>query len=173
MSEGDNVVAVFGGYHPVGEFGMQTAETVGRTLGGLGYTVANGGYAGTMQATARGARSAGGHTIGVTCTVWSSPPNEHIREVIPTDSYLQRLTTLIEIGRAGYVALPGATGTLVELALVWEQAAKGMVADRPIVALGNFWQPLLDMMDAARAGIGQHIRLIERPEQLGEVFPQR
>ncbi len=38
----------------------------------------------------------------------------------------------------------GGTGTLVELAVVWEMLNKGVMEPRPFVVLGGFWQPIIE-----------------------------
>jgi len=61
---------------------------------------------------------------------------------------------LVRLGRA-YVVLPGGTGTLLELALVWERANKGMVrGPRPLVLLGEYWRPVADRVAPDGAGEG-------------------
>lgn len=166
-----NIISIFGASNPEpGGDAYGQAQSVGRVLAKLGYTVANGGYGGTMEASARGAKDAGGLTIGVTCSIWSSRPNAYIDEVIETAEYEERLRTLIDLGLAGYVALPGATGTLVELAWVWEHACKGWWS-RPIALVGEFWQPLLEMMVTQRPRSDQYVQLVKTPEELRNVFP--
>jgi len=164
-------VSVFGsnGARP-GQKAYEVARAVGRTLGQLGYTVVNGGYGGTMEASARGAREAGGSTVGVTCRVWSSPPNEYIDEVIQTAGLTERIGTLIELGRSGYVVLPGATGTLAELAWVWELACKGLAPPRPIVCLGDFWRPLVALMASQRPACAEAVVFAGDPRELGRHF---
>lgn len=167
----EKIVAVFGASDPSpGEEAYEQAVAVGRVLAEQGYVVANGGYGGTMAASARGAKSAGGRTLGVPCRVWSRQPAEWIDEVVWTENYVQRLTTLIELGRAGYVVLPGATGTLVELAWVWEHACKGW-SDRPIAA-AEFWKPLLARMAEQRPDAPRYVRLFSAAEELREIFPR-
>ena len=172
------VVSIFGAGGCVeGEQAYQDALAVGRALGEADYAVANGGYGGTMEASARGAREGGGAVIGVTCSVWKSRPNRYVDRVVETASLSERIGKLTELGRAGYVVLPGATGTLAELAWVWELAFKGLLArgasggDRPIVCLGLFWRPLLEFVDTARPGAAQRVSVISAVDQLGEYFP--
>ncbi len=124
----------------------QIAYELGRAIAQAGWTLCNGGYGGTMEAAARGAVEAGGHTIGVTCSSlgWRGGPNTYIRQEIPTFDLLTRLNTLVRLGRA-YVVLPGGTGTLLELALVWELLNKGLLRRRaPLILLGDHWTPLLE-----------------------------
>jgi uncharacterized protein (TIGR00730 family) len=165
------VVTVFGASAPrEGEQAYDVARAVGRRLGELGFALANGGYAGTMEASARGAKEAGSTTIGVTCSIWRSDPNAYIDEVIRTEVLGERLATLIELGTAGYVVLPGATGTLLELAAVWEQQLKHILPRRPIVCMGDFWRPLVEMMASARADSRSLVDLLEAPSDLDRCF---
>jgi predicted Rossmann-fold nucleotide-binding protein len=52
------------------------------------------------------------------------------------------------------VACKGGTGTLVELAVVWEMLNKKAMAARPFVALGDFWKPILDRVREVERGHG-------------------
>jgi hypothetical protein len=168
------VVAIFGSNDPrEGQPAWDVARRAGATIASLGYTVANGGYGGTMEASARGAREAGGRAVGVTCSIWSSRANPCVDETIVTGSLGERLATLVELARSGgYVVLPGATGTLAELATVWEHVGKGLQPAVPIVCVGDFWRPLIDMMAAARPKTRRWVELVSEPEQLEEHFPR-
>ncbi len=126
------------------------ARRLGRMLAKAGFAVCNGGYSGLMEATARGAREAGGHTIGVTCSIWPAKTNPWIGEEVQTGSFPERLMTLIERGDA-YIVLPGGTGTLAELALVWEMMNKSslspMVGGRkPLLVMAPYWRPVIDCL---------------------------
>jgi uncharacterized protein (TIGR00730 family) len=165
-------VCLFGASDPVeGSEAYETARAVGHRLAERGYVVVNGGYGGTMEASARGAVEAGGSAIGVTCALWRSRPNAYVRPVIETPGLPQRLATLLELGTAGAVVLPGSTGTLLELAAVWEEVAHGAIAPRPIVCLGAFWMPLIEMMVSAHPSRGEFIRQVDGPVELAGCFP--
>lgn len=168
---GERVVTVFGASDPSqGSQQYQIARAVGRKLAEMGYAVANGGYGGTMTASARGAKEAGGKTIGVTCSIWPTKPNRYIDTVVVTDSHWQRVHRLIELGKCGYVVLPGATGTLVELATVWELMCKGLLDRRPLVCVGGFWRPLIERMASAGAGITDFVAVVPCADDLDAVF---
>jgi uncharacterized protein (TIGR00725 family) len=167
----EDVITVFGSNDAAdGDEALQRAHEVGKTIARLGYQVANGGYGGTMEASSCGAKSLGGETIGVTCSIWKSSPNPYIDREIKTDNLFERLDTLINTGTSGYVVLPGATGTLVELACVWELMAKGLHQRRPIVCVGDFWQPVLEMMSQQRPSIAEYICSVETPRGLATHF---
>jgi len=167
----EDVITLFGSNDATdGEEAFQQAHEVGKALARLGYKVANGGYGGTMEASARGARSLGGETIGVTYSIWKSTPNPYIDREIKTSGLLERLDTLIKAGTSGYVVLPGATGTLVELACVWEMTAKGLLQRRPIVCVGDFWRPVLEMMRRQRPSSAEYVCSVEMPRELARHF---
>jgi hypothetical protein len=143
------VITVFGSSAPLPSSpAYQLAYGLGRAIADAGWTLCNGGYGGTMEAAARGAREAGGHTIGVTCSLFRvrGGPNRYIQQEIPTFDLPTRLNTLVRLGHA-YVVLPGGTGTLLELALVWELLNKGLLRRAaPLVLLGDHWVPLLELV---------------------------
>ncbi|MHC4295083.1 MAG: LOG family protein [Planctomycetota bacterium] len=165
------VVSIFGSNDATeGQEAYETARAAGRVLGELGYDIANGGYGGTMAASARGAKDTGASAIGVTCSLWSSDPNPYIDRVIETATLRERLETLVELGAGGYVVLPGATGTLVELGYVWELSCKGFLTKRPIVCVGEFWMPLIEMMDCVRPSSREFVTIIDSPQELAKIF---
>ena len=120
---------------------LDRARRLGAALARAGYAVLNGGYGGTMEAAAMGAREAGGRAIGVTCGEFTfrSGPNPHLAEVIEAPTLFARLERLVRDGEA-YVALPGGNGTLAEIAVAWECMRKGLVEPRPLVAWSDPWR---------------------------------
>jgi len=140
------------------------ALEMGRLLAQAGFTIANGGYGGTMLAAAKGAAEAGGQVIGVTCSAFKSPKaNEYVTREIVTDSLDKRLDKLIDLGHA-YIALPGGTGTLLELAKVWELKNKGFLeADKLIILLGGFWEPLVDLVASDDPDSSSYVKLADEP----------
>jgi uncharacterized protein (TIGR00730 family) len=176
-------VTVFGSSLPAeGSPAYLQAQSLGRLLAESGYAVCTGGYAGLMEASARGAREAGGHTVGITCVIWPRPANAYIVEEFRTQNYLERLMTLIERGDA-YIVLPGGTGTLAELALVWEMMNKGSLAKtvggrKPLLVMAPYWQPVIDCLQQegqlkngnshASAPAMDFVTLVNTPEQAVE-----
>jgi uncharacterized protein (TIGR00730 family) len=137
------VISVFGSSSPPpGSPDYEEARELGSRLAQAGFAVASGGYYGAMEAVSRGAREAGGRAIGLTTPFYRLEPNAYLDEVIETERWQDRLFALIEKGD-GYVVLKGGTGTMLELAAVWECLNKRAIDSRPCVALG-FWAPVLD-----------------------------
>ncbi len=175
---GSRVVTVFGSSKPrEGEIEYETAREVGGLLAEAGFTVCNGGYGGIMEASARGAREAGGATIGVVARVFSRAPNSFIQRKILKTSLVDRLMKLIDLGDA-YVVLPGGTGTLVELAMVWELMNKHLAAEKPIVVVGSFWTPVIKTLNEELAYEGRgfatkHVKVVSTPKKCVEVLKKR
>ncbi len=144
-------VTIFGSSLPgEGSTAYLEAQRLGRLLAEAGYAVCNGGYGGLMEATARGAREAGGHTIGITCVLWSRPANPWIVEEVRAETFSERLMTLLARGDA-YIVLPGGTGTLAELALAWEVMNKSSLSEtvggrKPLLVMAPYWQPVIDCL---------------------------
>jgi uncharacterized protein (TIGR00730 family) len=170
MSE--RIITIFGtGRAKPGDEAYTLAYSLGWQLAESGFTIANGGYGGTMLAAAKGAAEAGGQIVGVTCSAFKgSKANEYISREIVTDSLDERLDTLLKLGQA-YVVLPGGTGTLLELAKVWELKNKGFLnADKPIILVGGFWQRLLELIASDDHNSRRHIKQAESTEKVVELI---
>lgn len=169
---GERIIAIFGSGRskPIND-AFVLAEKIGLLLAEAGFTIINGGYGGTMLAAAKGSSQAGGKTIGVTCKAFgASRANEYISREIVTESLDERLDTLITTAQA-YIVLPGSTGTLLELAKVWELKNKGFInKNKPVILVGGFWQPLVDLMKAEEPECIQYIQVAEEPERVIEIL---
>ena len=163
-------VAVFG-HSRADTAACAQAEAVGAVLGQGGYTVINGGYGGTMEASARGARDAGAEVVGVTCRAWKAMPNALLTRTIETEDLSSRVATLIGLATAGFVVLPGGTGTLVELATAWELMNKGLIAPRPLACVGEFWRPVVEQVLRAQNDSAEHVLFADDAQQLSRFFP--
>lgn len=168
----ERIAAIFGSGDAkqgdeVYEVACRTAELLARA----GFTIINGGYGGTMLASAKAAVTAGGETIGVTCRAFGrGGANEYIKREITTDTLDERLKTLIETADA-YIVLPGSTGTLLELAKVWELKNKGFIdKDKPFILVGDFWRPLIELIVEQNPGSRRYIRMAKGPAEVLEIL---
>ena len=67
--------------------------------------------------------------------------------------------------------LPGGTGTLLELAKVWELKNKGFLkADKPIILLGGFWKPLVNLIASDDPDSSGYVMLAEVPQRVVELI---
>ena len=147
------VVTVFGSSRPQeGDRDYEEARQLGRVLGERGFAVCTGGYGGVMAAASRGAKEVGSKTYGITAEFFAAAKaNPWVDLEVRMKTWDQRLFELIRRGD-GFVACKGGTGTLVELAVVWEMLNKSLMAAKPFVALGNFWQPVLERVREVERG---------------------
>jgi uncharacterized protein (TIGR00725 family) len=136
------IVSVIGGEEPAAD-ALRLAEEVGRQLGKRGVTVCCGGGGGIMEAVCRGARSAGGHTIGILPghDASESPPNPWVEFSVFTGIGYARNSAVVLSGEA-VIAIDGAYGTLSEIAFAlihgvplvgldtWDFSYHGHDADR-------------------------------------------
>jgi len=148
----------------------KTAYEVGFELGKKGFAVCNGGYGGTMEASAKGALNAGAETIGITVEQYGRTPNRFIKKHIHTSDLFERAKKLLDTA-SGFVILPGGTGTMVELALSWELQKKGLSDVKPIIFLGDFWLPVLRLAGAEdNSSLPSYIHVVSSPEEAAEIF---
>src|SRR5438094_7810460 len=103
----------------------EDAEQVGRLLAERGATVVTGGLGEVMAAAARGAKSAGGTTIGILPTETREPVNEWIDHVVVTGIGHGRNLAVVASGDA-VIAVGGRYGTLAETAF-------GVTLGRPVL----------------------------------------
>jgi uncharacterized protein (TIGR00730 family) len=147
------IVTVFGSSRPrEGSADYEEARLLGRSLAEHGFAVCSGGYAGVMEAVSRGAKEAGGKTYGVTAEFFSAAKlNAWVDTEIRLKTWEERLFELIR--RAdGFVACKGGTGTLVELAVVWEMLNKSVMTGKPFAVLSDFWSPVLERVREVELG---------------------
>jgi hypothetical protein len=90
------------------------AEEVGRQIARAGYGLICGGLGGVMEAACRGARNAGGLTVGVLPGVEPAEANPHVSVAIPTGMGQMRNVIIVMAARA-VIAIGGGAGTLSEI----------------------------------------------------------
>jgi uncharacterized protein (TIGR00730 family) len=144
---------IFGSSAPVeGDEDYKEAYEIGRALAENGFAVVNGGYMGIMEATAKGAKSANGKTIGITTDALNYvEPNPFLDEEIRTKNLAERITKGIEIGDV-FIILKGSTGTMQELMEVWNLMKLKLVPRRPIICYGSHYRDIIAKIE----NVGKH-----------------
>jgi uncharacterized protein (TIGR00730 family) len=147
------IVSVFGSSRPrENDSEYVQARELGRALAGKGFAVCTGAYGGTMEAVSRGAKEAGGKTYGVSAGFFpAAKANKWVDVEVRVKTWQDRLFEIIRLGDA-FVACKGGTGTLAELAVAWEMMNKSVMPAKPFVALGEFWQPILNCVRGVEVG---------------------
>jgi uncharacterized protein (TIGR00730 family) len=121
------------------------AQDVGARLARAGFTVMTGGGPGIMEAANRGAREAGGRSVGCNIELPAEQkPNPHLDQWITFRYFFVRKLMLVKYSYA-FIALPGGFGTLDEIFETATLIQTGKIRDFPLVLMGQtFWQPLMD-----------------------------
>jgi len=142
-------VTVFGSAR-VGEHQpvYQLARSLSHDLAQRGFTIMTGGGPGIMEAANRGARDAGGTSVGCNIVLpQEQEPNPYLDVSINFKYFFVRKLMLIKYSYA-FVAMPGGFGTLDELFESLTLIQTGKIHDFPVVLMGTtYWQPLIAQLD--------------------------
>ena len=112
------------------------ARALGRALAGAGFAVMTGGGPGLMEAANRGAREAGGLSVGCNISLpREQQPNRHLDRFIRFEHFFVRKVMLVKYSSA-FVGMPGGFGTLDEAFEVATLMQTGKLERFPIVAMG-------------------------------------
>src|SRR5260221_3234571 len=135
--------ARFGEDHP----SYARAREVGARLAGAGFTVMTGGGPGIMEAANRGAREAGGRSVGCNIELpLEQEPNPYLDRFISFRHFFVRKVMLVKYSYA-FIAMPGGFGTLDEIFETATLIQTGKIGEFPLVLIGReFWGPLLAFM---------------------------
>jgi uncharacterized protein (TIGR00725 family) len=112
---------------PVAEETMRSAHEVGRLIAAGGGVVVTGGLGGVMAAASKGAKEAGGLTIGFLPSMDRTSANPHLDLVFPTGLGKAR-NLLTARGCNALIMIGGGCGTLNELTIAYAEG-------RPVVVL--------------------------------------
>jgi uncharacterized protein (TIGR00730 family) len=153
-------ITVFGSAMPVeGDDDYNTAFKLGSLIGKKGFNVNTGGYGGIMEAVSKGVVENSGSTRGITLRYVKRKANKYVTEEIVCDTLFDRITKLIELGDA-YIILPGGTGTLLELAAVWEFLNKGLMDSKPAVCYSSMWKQIGEIINKQLEKEGRSTKLV-------------
>lgn len=135
--------ARFGETHPH----YAIARDLGRRVSTLGFTVMTGGGPGLMEAANRGARDAGGLSVGCNIELpHEQDPNAYLDRWITCHYFFVRKVLLFKYSYA-FIALPGGLGTLDELAEALTLVQTGKIRGFPIILIGAaYWQPFVSLL---------------------------
>ena len=120
------------------------AEAVGRALGEARVLLVCGGLGGVMEAACRGAKAAGGTTVGLLPGLSRADANEHVDVAIATGLGEARNALIVRAADA-LIAVGGEFGTLSEIALA-------LKSGKPVVGIGSWdLEPILVAADPEEA----------------------
>jgi hypothetical protein len=120
---------------------------VGEGLARLGFTVMTGGGPGVMEAASRGAKEAGGYTVGCNIVLPEEQKlNPWIDRSVTFEHFFVRKVMLVKYSYA-FVVMPGGLGTMDELfeALTLIQTKK--IENFPVVLMSTeYYRPLMGLL---------------------------
>jgi uncharacterized protein (TIGR00730 family) len=129
------------------------ARDVGGAIARLGFTVMTGGGPGIMEAANRGAKEAGGHSIG--CNIQlprEQEPNPYLDRYVTLDHFFVRKVLLFKYSYA-FIIMPGGFGTMDEFFEALTLIQTGKIQNFPLIVMGTQHykrlRQLLDEMLAA------------------------
>jgi len=125
----------------------QLARETGARIASSGFTVMTGGGPGVMEAANRGAREAGGKSVGCNIVLpMEQEPNPYLDKFVEFKYFFVRKVMLLKYSVA-FVCLPGGFGTLDEIFETATLIQTGKIRDFPVVMMGrDYWQPMFDFL---------------------------
>jgi uncharacterized protein (TIGR00730 family) len=141
-------VTVFGSARfPEGHPHYDLARDVGRTFARAGYAVMTGGGPGIMEAANRGAKEAGGVSLGCNIKLpHEQKPNPYVDKFIEFEHFFIRKVMLVKYSTA-FIIMPGGFGTLDEAFEVITLIQTGKLERFPVVIMGGgFWDAMRDFV---------------------------
>ena len=163
--------ARFGEGHPH----YALARELGSALARAGYAVMTGGGPGIMEAANRGAREAGGISLG--CNIRlpkEQKPNPYLDRFIEFEHFFVRKVMLVKHSSA-FVVMPGGFGTLDEAFEVITLMQTGKLHSFPLIGMGgHFWEHLRrfgqDTMVAEGVIGTEDLELIQRADSVADAM---
>lgn len=124
------------------------AQTLGREIAKLGFTIMTGGGPGIMEAANRGAKEVGGRSVGCNIELpFEQHHNPYLDKWVTIKYFFVRKTLLIKYSYA-FIVMPGGFGTLDELFEALTLIQTGKIKNFPIVIFNkSFHQELLQYVE--------------------------
>jgi uncharacterized protein (TIGR00730 family) len=171
-------VTIFGSARtPPGDPSYDAARRTAALLARAGYAVITGGGPGIMEAANRGAREAGGRSIGCNIELpFEQVANPYVDTVVNFRYFFVRKTMFIKYSSA-FVIFPGGFGTLDELFEALTLIQTGKISHFPVVLVGtSYWAGLYEWLKHAVLNgkkIGQAdldlLQLTDEPEEVAAI----
>lgn len=141
-------VTVFGSARfKEGTWSYDTAREVSRRVSRLGFTIMTGGGPGVMEAANRGARDAGGRSVGCNIELpMEQKPNPYLDQFVEFRYFFVRKVMLVKYSYA-FIVMPGGFGTMDELSEAATLIQTGKISNFPVVLMGkDYWGPLVEFV---------------------------
>ncbi len=126
----------------------QNAVKVGGELAKMGFGVMTGGGPGIMEAANRGAREAGGRSIGCNIRLpFEQEPNPYLDVMLDFNYFFVRKVMLLKYSYA-FVVMPGGAGTMDELFETITLIQTKKIFNFPVILIGKeYFAELMDFLE--------------------------
>ncbi len=155
FAETGPAVCVFGSARTKpGDPAYEAAELLGRRMAEAGIAVITGGGPGVMEASNKGAKEAGGESIGAGIELpFEQGINEYVNVGLEFRYFFVRKVMFVKYSH-GFVFMPGGFGTLDEVFEVLTLIQTGKLPSTPVIFYDStYWGPLVDWVKGTlRAG---------------------
>ncbi len=124
------------------------ARELGNRLAEIGFTVMTGGGPGIMEAANRGAKEAGGRSVGANIILpFEQKPNPYLDKYVDFKYFFVRKVLLMKYSYA-FVVMPGGAGTMDELFETLTLVQTKKISDFPVVIMGkDYWKNLIELLE--------------------------
>lgn len=141
-------VTVFGSARfPPGDPDYERARQIGAGIARIGLTTMTGGGPGIMEGANRGAREAGGRSIGCNIVLPKEQhPNPYLDRFVDFNYFFVRKVMMVKYSLA-FVVMPGGFGTLDEIFETLTLIQTHKIESFPIVVMGtDYWGPMMEFI---------------------------
>ncbi|MFH0917772.1 MAG: TIGR00730 family Rossman fold protein [Candidatus Omnitrophota bacterium] len=150
LSKVGKAVSIFGSARskPDSLFYKQ-AEEISYHIAKAGFAIITGSGPGLMEAANKGARRAGGHSIGLNIHLpCEQKPNKYVDTVLGFRYFFVRKVMFVKYAKA-FVILPGGFGTLDEFFEAITLIQTERISKFPVILFNSqYWKPLLEWLKA-------------------------
>ncbi|MCM8814292.1 MAG: TIGR00730 family Rossman fold protein [Candidatus Omnitrophica bacterium] len=175
LSQAGNAVSIFGSARPLTREHehYRQAEEIAFQLAGAGYGIITGGGPGIMEAANRGAKRAGGKSIGLNIEIpMEQKPNKYVTTLLQFRYFFCRKVMFVKYASA-FVILPGGFGTLDEFFEAVTLIQTGRSSPFPVVLVGKkYWQGMIRWLNTTVVRTGcvrpedmKIFQIVDKPEQ--------
>jgi uncharacterized protein (TIGR00730 family) len=145
LSEVGRAVSIFGSSRikPNNKY-YKLAEEIAYLLAKEGYAIITGSGSGIMEAANKGAKRAGGHSVGLNIQIpLEQKPNKYVDTLLDFRYFFVRKVMFVKYAKA-FVIMPGGYGTLDEFTEAINLIQTQRISKFPVVLLGSeYWKGML------------------------------
>ena len=148
LSQIGKAVSIFGSSRTkAGAKYYKLAEEIAYLLAKEGYAIITGSGPGIMEASNKGAKRAGGHSIGLNIQIpLEQKPNKYVETLLNFHYFFVRKVMFVKYAKA-FVIMPGGYGTLDEFTEAINLIQTERIDKFPVVLFGSeYWKGMLDWM---------------------------